>query len=117
MSTEKEALHVRVDTYTRVCLGVIAVLLAVLIVGLWAERDPAAGPVHAQVRAKGLAPKGPFLDTSTQTQLVQIVKEQRKTTEKVAELISLFRSGQVQVKVEGQAGGGKGGGDAAKPRK
>lgn len=94
MRSDKETLRVRMDAYTRVCLTVIAGLLTVLIIALWADYTPQLRQVQA---------KGPFVDTSTQTQLVQLVGAQNKTTAKLQELISLLRSGEVKVQLAQEA--------------
>jgi hypothetical protein len=91
MSHDSREIRIRTDGYTRLCLGAIVVLVALLAMGLWAERAPMTEVVHAEK---------PFLDSGTQVQLVQLLEAQRQTTAKLDELIRLFRSGQVTVKVE-----------------
>ena len=91
MGKDKHTLRIRVDAYTRLCLTVIAVLLTVLIVGLWADRPPLAEQAWA---------KGPFLESGSQIQLVQMVKAQDKTIAKLNELVGLFRSGQAKVQAQ-----------------
>ncbi len=109
MGKERRTLRVRVDGYTRTCLTVIAILLTVLIVGLWADHAPSVDRAEAVLRRP--KPEKPFLDTSTQAQIVQVVRAQDRTTAKIAELIALLRSGQVTVKVadDGKAKGGPNG--------
>ena len=102
MSDNRETMRVRIDGYTRLCLTAIAVLLTVMIIGLWADHAPTPAPAMGQINK-------PFLDTSTQTQLVELVKAQRQTTAKMDELIRLLRSGQVKVKIAGQPEKNKGG--------
>lgn len=97
MAKEQKTVRVRVDGYTRVCLTVIAVLLTVLIVGLWADYTPS--PERAQA-AK------PFVETSTQVQIVQMIRAQDRTTAKIAELIALLKSGQVKVQLDEKDKGG-----------
>lgn len=80
--------RVRVDGYTRVCLTAIAVLLTVLVLGLWAERSPGTGEVRAAKQ---------FLDSSAQRNAV--LKAQETTNSKLGELISLLKSGQVKVQI------------------
>ena len=98
MEKNSETLKVRVDWYTRTCLTAIAVLLTVLIIGLWADHTPQAPRASAK----------PFVESGTQAQIIQVVKAQDRTTAKLTELIALMRSG--QVKVEVVAGQGKDGG-------
>jgi hypothetical protein len=81
-------MQVRVDGYTRVCLTAIAVLLTVLICGLWAQRSPT--PQQAQA-AQVFANSSARLD--------DVVNAQTTTTQKLTELISLMKSGQVKVQV------------------
>ena len=76
---------VRIDNYTRVCLTFIAVLLTVLIAGLWAQ-VPLAGDARAAE---------PFIDASAQR--FAAVKAQEQTNQKLDELIALLRSGDVRV--------------------
>jgi len=99
MDRSNETFKVRVDWYTRTCLTAIAVLLTVLILGLWADYTPQAQQASA---------KQPFVETGTQAQIVEMVKAQDRTTAKLTELIALMRSGQVKVEVVG--GEAKGGG-------
>ena len=91
MRDNGEKLPVRTDAYVRVCLTAIAVLLAVLVVGLWGD--------HAPPAVAAPAARGPFLDSSTQTQLVELVRAQEKTTAKLDELLRLFKSGRVKVQL------------------
>ncbi|HAU37244.1 MAG TPA: hypothetical protein DCX07_05955 [Phycisphaerales bacterium] len=95
MGHENGNMRVQVDGYTRVCLTVIAVLLAVLIVGLWAEAVPSARPVSA-------APPDTFGDPNKQR--IELVAEMKKTNDQIAELVALFRSGEAKVQVSGEAG-------------
>lgn len=101
MRKDKEQLRVRMDGYTRLCLTVIAVLLAVLIVGLWADHAPVADEAHA---------KRPEASTE-----VQILKAQKQTTAKLDELITLLKSG--NVKVQAVQGSDKGGRDDSGKKK
>ena len=106
MGKERKTLGVRVDWYTRTCLTVIAVLLTVLIVGLWADYTPSADQAGAALRREG--PAKPFVDNSTQAEIVQVTRAQDRTTAKIGELITLLQSGQVKVQVAPE-GRGKGG--------
>lgn len=82
----------RVDGYTRLCLTAIAVLLTVLVVGLWAELPGWVGPADAQ------GPDGkPFINTGAQRK--DILAAQEKTNAKIDELIKLLKSGQAKVQV------------------
>lgn len=104
---DRKDMRIRVDGYTRVCLTVIAVLLVVLIVGLWAERiSPARDARAAEI----------LWDAGAQRKAV--LKAQRETNDKLDELIGLFRDGNAKVRlVDGEAGDGgrKDAGPPAKP--
>ena len=88
MQKEAENPRLTVDTYTRVCLTLIAVLLTVLIVGLWAERAPTATEVWGAER---------FLNTGAQR--AALLKAQEKTNEKLDTLLRLLESGKVKVRM------------------
>jgi len=103
MDKERGTLKVRVDWYTRACLTAIAVLMTVLIIGLWADYTP-----QGQSAFGGSAK--PFVESGTQAQIIQVVKAQDRTTAKLTELIALLRSGQVKVEVVGAKA--KGGGQS-----
>ena len=96
--TETEVKNViRVDAYTRVCLTVIAVLLSVLIVGLWAETVPGQSRAFAQ----NSNPPKFMLDGAGQRKAA--IEAQEKTTRKLEELITLFTTGQAKVQVTEKA--------------
>ena len=109
MGKERKTLGVRVDWYTRTCLTVIAVLLTVLIVGLWADYTPSVDQAGAALRREG--PPKPFVNNSTQAEIMQVVRAQDRATAKIGELIALLRSGQVKVQVadDGRDKGGANG--------
>ncbi|MFW6133269.1 MAG: hypothetical protein ACOC8F_05175 [Planctomycetota bacterium] len=98
--------RIQVDTYTRVCLTVIAVLLTVLIVGLWADGTPDARPARA---AESFA--------NATEQRKAIIDAQEATTAKLGELIALLRSGKVEVRLADAPDKApkEGGGPDAKP--
>lgn len=88
---------IRVDAYTRVCLTVIAVLLSVLIVGLWAETVPG----QSRAFARDNKPTELFLDSAGQRRAA--IAAQEKTTRKLEELVSLFTTGQAKVQIVDKA--------------
>jgi hypothetical protein len=94
MLEHKKDIRVAVDTYTRVLLTLIAILLTVLILGLWTERVP---PLASDANAGEL-----FLDSSAQRSAQ--VKAQEQTTQKIGELIRLLESGKVKVQVVQEPG-------------
>ncbi len=79
------------DGYTRFCLGAMVVLMTVLIVGLWAERVPVAGPAGAAERYQ---PRS-ALD------IENLVQVQDRTIDKLEEIRKLLASGDVKVQVVG----------------
>ncbi len=83
---------VRVDWYTRFCLTAIAVLLTVMILGLWAQAVPGASAARAGDAAT-------FLDNSRSQQLAAMVKAQEQTVDKLDEIVKLLKSGEVKVQV------------------
>ncbi len=104
---EKQDVRIKVDGYTRFCLTVIAVLLTVLIVGLWADAVPSVGDAQG---AKSFGDSG--------GQREEMTRLQKNTTEKLNELISLLKSGEVKVQVVRPGKNTRGEVDAApKPKK
>lgn len=78
---------VTLDRATKRLLSVIAVLLAVLIVELWALRPDSTTPAHAQIPDTGL-------------QRQQIVDEQRRTNDLLSATLEHLRTKPIKVRVE-----------------
>ncbi|QDV89126.1 hypothetical protein RAS2_01900 [Phycisphaerae bacterium RAS2] len=78
---------VTLDRATKRLLSVIAVLLAVLIVELWALRPDSTNPAHAQIPDTGL-------------QRQQIVDEQRRTNDLLSATLEHLRTKPIKVRVE-----------------
>ena len=91
MKQRNNGIDVRVDGYTRWCLTAIAVLLAVLVVALWAERGAWTPQAVAEPGKRGV-----FVDSAKQRD--DLVKAMDRNTEKLQEIINLLKSGQVKVK-------------------
>ena len=109
---ERKEIQVRVDGYTRVCLTVIAVLLTVMIVALWADGVPPGEQAMAgKVITEERRPPGPG------SQRAEIVTAQKQTTAKLAELIAVLKSGDVKVRVTEMPAVSEGGTDAARSGK
>lgn len=89
MNDTREKIQVRVDGYTRVCLTVIAVLLAVLIVGLWADGDRWVDRASAQS-------DGGSEQAQAQAKLLEA---QEKTTAAIQNMTAVLTSGKVKVLV------------------
>lgn len=88
---------IRVDGYTRVCLTVIAALLAVLVVGLWAEAPmPTA---TAEDRPK----ENPYVGAQRQA-MIEAAEATQSHTKAMKRLVDLFESGQAKVQVVGGDG-------------
>lgn len=81
------AATVTLDLGTKRLLSVIALLLAVLIVELWALRPDTAPAAHAQIPDTGL-------------QRQQIVDEQRQTNELLSAMLEHLRTRTIKVRVE-----------------
>lgn len=112
MERKDEKMVVQVDAYTRVCLTVIAVLLTVVIIGLWADGVPQADRAAAgKVITEQRRPPGPG------AQRAEIVAAQKQTTAKLAELIAVMKSGDVRVRVTEMPAHPAGGTNAAGPKK
>jgi len=92
MERNEERVEVKVDGYTRVCLTAIAVLLTVLIVGLWATGLDLSADARAAT---------PFGDSGEQRQ--EYITLQKETNSKLGELVSLLRSGEVKVQLVDKA--------------
>ena len=94
---KRREMRVKVDAYTRVCLGAIAVLLAVLVIGLWAEGTWSSRAAAAD----GIMDAG-----SQRMAMIKVLDEQNT---KLGELITLLKNGQAKVQVvdaEGKPVGG-----------
>ncbi len=112
MERNDEKMVVQVDAYTRVCLTVIAVLLTVVIIGLWADGVPQADRAVA-----GKVIEEERWSTSPGKQRAEIVAAQKLTTAKLAELIAVMKSGDVRVRVTEMPTDRAGGTNAAGPKK
>lgn len=111
MERKDEKMVVQLDAYTRVCLTVIAVLLTVVIIGLWADGVPQADRAAGKVITEERRPPGPG------AQRAEIVAAQKQTTAKLAELIAVMKSGDVRVRVTEMPTHPAGGTNAAGPKK
>ena len=87
MMRNRRNIQIRVDRYTQVCLTAIAVLLTVLIIGLWADFVPSARSARAAD------------DATAAEQAKQLLEAQNKTTAAVDKVADVLRSGEVKVQV------------------
>ena len=110
----RDDLTVHVDWYTRACLTVIAVLLTVLVVGLWAETPSMradAQTKYADADAAKAIQQGRWGTSSAEGKLAA---SQVETNQRLEELVKLFSSGQAKVQIVG--GSSESGGDNADSR-
>jgi hypothetical protein len=96
MGKTRRTVEIRVDVYTRSCLTVIAVLLTVLIVALWAQPLTPGGGDQA-VAASPSAPGGGIPDAGLQRET--IIKELENQTSKLEALTRLLETGKAKVQV------------------
>jgi hypothetical protein len=96
MSKTRRTVEIRVDVYTRSCLTVIAVLLTVLIVALWAQPLTPAGADQAAA-ASPSAPGEGIPDAGRQRET--IIKELENQTSKLEALTQLLETGKAKVQV------------------
>ena len=111
MECKDKKVVVQVDAYTRVCLTVIAVLLTVVIIGLWADGVPRAEQAVGKIIPAEPRPPGPG------TQRAQMLVAQKETNAKLAEVIAVLKSGDVKVRVTEMPSKPAGGTDAARAEK
>ena len=100
MNRTRRKVEMRVDGYTRCCLGVIAVLMAVMIVSLWVQ-PITPSPDSAAVAAPLMGAKGGIPDSGRQRE--DMIKELRSVNTKLDSLIKLFESGKAKVQVDTDA--------------
>jgi len=97
MGKKQRQVNLRVDAYTRVCLTIIAGLLTVLILGLWAD---GVHPTREALGVNGIPDAG--------LQRNKMIKAIEANTAKLEKLIALFESGKAKVQViEGPQKAGK----------
>jgi hypothetical protein len=95
----QQSLRVRVDGYTQVCLTAIAVLLTVLVLGLWAD----AGRLSGQAMAQEQVSRENRYTPRSVLQLDDLVAQQQQTNQKLEQILVLLESGKVKVQVVGGA--------------
>ncbi|MDY7009238.1 MAG: hypothetical protein SVV80_00595 [Planctomycetota bacterium] len=85
---------VKIDGYTRFCLSAIVVLLAILIVGLWAE-----GPISPipDAAGAGVAKTPPDVLPNAGAQRLAMIKAIGATNDKLDKIIDLLKSGEIRV--------------------
>ncbi len=103
---------VRVDTYTRICLTAITVLLTLLVIGLWSDMGSLSESAHAASKSNRQAQKAGFRDAEARRAILtegrwgtssspnKFAAEQERTNTRLDELISLFRDGKARVRIE-----------------
>jgi hypothetical protein len=89
MKSDEKTLRVQVDAYTRLCLTVLAVLLTVVVLGLWTTHTPSPeSATAAEPRIYGPT-----------KQREELIKEQKATNKKLDALLQFMKSGQLEVHV------------------
>jgi len=102
---DKNYTHVQVDWYTRLCLTAIAVLLTLLVIGLWSESfsltDQAAAKdaKYRDDKAKAALYEGRWGTSSAPGKLAAVQKD---TNQRLEELVTLFKTGKAKVFVVNQ---------------
>ena len=96
MRKTRRKVEIRVDGYTRCCLGVIAVLLTVLIAALWAQ--PITPSIESKATAAPLMNGGVGIPDSGK-QREEMIKELQSTNAKLDKLIRLLETGKAKVQV------------------
>ena len=108
MERRRETVRMQVDAYTRLCLTAIAVLLTLTVIGLWSDRGPGTPAAQARTyspndkdapdRAKEDTPAEKTRATEV-SPFVGVREEIVKTNEKLQEVLTILRSGEVKVQV------------------
>ncbi|HET6428442.1 MAG TPA: hypothetical protein VFJ30_08535 [Phycisphaerae bacterium] len=92
MNGARERSSIVVDTYTRCCLTAIAVLLAVVAIGLWSE-----APVTARASAAAPDADSPGGVGNPNVQRQAIIRELNETNRNLSEILTLLKSGKLKV--------------------
>lgn len=95
MGRTRSRIEIRVDGYTRCCLGVIAVLMAVLIVALWTQ--PITPSAETTATAAPIGSSAGIPDSGKQR--VEMIAELKGVNAKLDKLIGLLEKGGVKVQV------------------
>lgn len=115
MKDTPERITVSIDGYTRFCLTAIAVLLAVLIVGLWASAPVSDAGSAAAARAPDVKAEQAIIPNAA-AQRLAILKAAQETNKKLDKIVAVLKSGEVRVALV-EAGREKAEGDAGKKPK
>jgi len=95
MNSTESRTTVRVDGYTRFCLTVLAVLLTLLIIGLWANDGvfPAGSALAAPAR------DGVKVLTDAKVQRAAMISALEQTNRRLERILGILESGKLQVVV------------------
>ncbi len=94
---KKVGCTVRIDGYTRFCLSAIMVLLAVLIIGLWAEGPISGVPDAAGAGAREASSGRHTILLDARAQRVAMLKAAQETNKKLDKIVDLLKSGNIRV--------------------
>lgn len=97
MHRATERRTVVVDRYTRFCLTAIAILLTVLIVGLWAAAPVGPNPTIAAPAGTANASAEGIGNPSAQRMAIRRAID--TTNQKLGEIVKLLESGKIKVTV------------------
>ena len=94
---------VKVDIYTRCCLTAIAVLMTLMVIGLWADWAGPINPAAAQDKFQDSGSKKAFLGGrwGTSSAEEKVAATQAVTNQKLEEIIAVLKSGDVNVQIAG----------------
>ena len=94
MQHKQQTLRFRLDRYSQTCLTAIAILLTVLVLGLWADRTPSAAEAQDSQPLR-------FGDSGGQR--VEIQDAIQESNRKMDQLIQLFQDGEAKVQIVNEA--------------
>ncbi len=96
MNSTESRTTVRVDGYTRFCLTVLAVLLTLLIIGLWANDGvfPAGSSALAAPARDGVK-----VLTDAKVQRAAMISALEQTNRRLERILGILESGKLQVVV------------------
>ncbi len=95
MKQTQGRITISIDGYTRVCLTAIAVLMTILIIGLWASGPEPMSGEQAVAAARRVKPDKTLLDARAQR--MELLKEARETNKKLDKIVAVLKGGEMRV--------------------